>query len=121
MVALFMLTAGASRDPNPAPPKIVTQARIRAGNLLHCRKLLRQVWPAYPEEARRDRVEGAVSLNVLITRTGEVTGIRVAAGDPRLAPAAVAAVRQWRYASCLLNSEPVEVHTAIDIGFTLQQ
>jgi len=50
-----------------------------------------------------------------------VTGIRVAAGDPRLAPAAVAAVRQWRYASCLLNSEPVEVHTAIDIGFTLQQ
>jgi outer membrane biosynthesis protein TonB len=42
-------------------------------------------------------------------------------GDPQLIAAAFEAVKQWRYSPCLLNSEPVEIRTQIDINFTLNQ
>ena len=92
-----------------------------AGDRLDCGRLLRQPLAIYPKVARSRRVEGVVRLNVFITRTGEVRDITVVEGDPLLVPAALAAVRQWRYAPCLLNSEPVELRSTIDVNFTLHQ
>jgi len=37
-----------------------------------------------------------------------------------LAPAAMVAVKQWKYKPFLLNDEAVEVETTIDVNFTLQ-
>jgi protein TonB len=45
--------------------------------------------------------------------------LSVASGHPLLVPAALDAVRQWRYRPTLLNGEPVEVITQIDVNFTL--
>ena len=42
-------------------------------------------------------------------------------GHPLLAPAAIEAVKQWRYQPTLLNDEPVEVITQIDVNFTLSR
>jgi outer membrane biosynthesis protein TonB len=47
--------------------------------------------------------------------------LNLISGDPALVPAAIKAVKQWRYAPCRLNGEPVEVKTQIDVSFTLSQ
>jgi protein TonB len=43
----------------------------------------------------------------------------VVSGHPLLAPAAVAAVREWRYKPYTLNGEPAEVETLITVRFVL--
>jgi protein TonB len=45
----------------------------------------------------------------------------VLSGDPLLAAAAIDAVRQWKYETTLLNGDPVEVVTEIQVNFTLAQ
>jgi protein TonB len=47
--------------------------------------------------------------------------LAVISGHPLLAPAALEAVKQWVYQPTLLNGEPVEVATQIDVNFTLSQ
>ena len=42
-------------------------------------------------------------------------------GDPVLAQAAKEAVQQWIYKPTLLNGDPVEVVTQVDVNFTLSQ
>jgi TonB family protein len=84
-------------------------------------KLIRYVRAAYPEELKKKRIQGIVSLRVTIAKTGEIRQIDVLKGDPLLVPAALAAVRQWRYSPCLLNSQPIEVITNELIQFTLTQ
>ena len=92
-----------------------------AGNLMGCGGLVRQPRPVYPKEARRQHIEGVVRLAVLVARDGEPHDIQVMNGNPVLVPAALAAVRQWRYAPCKLLGEAVEWKAAIDVSFTLSQ
>ena len=85
-------------------------------------RLIRQVRAVYPREAKKERIQGTICLNVLITKAGEVRDLSVLkGGDPRLVAAALKAVSQWRYSPCVFNSEPVEIKTQIDINFTLNQ
>jgi protein TonB len=42
-------------------------------------------------------------------------------GPPLLVQAAQQAVLEWKYKPTLLNGEPVEVITTIDVNFTLSQ
>ena len=85
-------------------------------------KLITHVPAVYPKDAKKKRIQGTIHLNVLITKTGEPRIIEVLkGGDLKLIGAALKAVDQWRYTPCLLNSEPVEVKTQIDINFTLNQ
>jgi protein TonB len=86
-----------------------------------CNVLAPQARPVYPEEAKEKRIQGTVKLRAVIARTGELRNIEVLEGDPLLVPAALTAVRQWRYAPCLMNSEPLEVVTPIDVNFNLNQ
>lgn len=86
-----------------------------------CNVLVPQARPVYPEEAKKKRIQGTVKIRAVISRTGELRNIELLEGDPLLVPAALTAARQWRYAPCLLNSEPVEVMTPIDINFNLNQ
>jgi protein TonB len=57
----------------------------------------------------------------LISRDGTIEGLKVASGHPLLVPSALEAVKQWVYQPTLLNGEPVEVETDIDVNFTLSQ
>jgi TonB family protein len=61
------------------------------------RKLVTKVNPVYPPEAKKDKIEGIVLLDVTIEKTGEVSKVSAVKGPEALREAAVAAVRQWRY------------------------
>lgn len=69
--------------------------------------------PAYPAEA--NGAEGEVSLDAVIGKDGRILSLSVHSGDPALANAALAAVRQWAYRPLMVNGVPVEVATDIDV------
>jgi periplasmic protein TonB len=81
--------------------------------------LIRKVDPIYPKFARDSRVSGTVVLKATITKTGSISGLEVVSGPRILSEAAVNAVRFWRYRPYLLNGEPVDVQTTINVVFKL--
>jgi protein TonB len=116
----LVLLSGCASPPPPTPK--TAGPRITIGSTVDGCKLIKQVRAVYPKEAKKKRIEGTVRFNVLITKRGELQIIEVLkGGDPQLIAAALKAVQQWRYSPCLLNSEPVEVKTQIDISFNLSQ
>jgi protein TonB len=82
-------------------------------------RLLYRVLPIYPPIARAMRLSGRVELEATISRTGTIENLRAAAGPPILQQAAIDAVKHWRYRPYLLNGEPVEVETTVNVDFTL--
>ena len=82
-------------------------------------KLVQQVRPVYPPEAKQAGISGVVRLAVVIGADGKVRNIQVMNGEPQLAAAAMEAVRQWVWQPKLLKGEPVEVSTTVDVNFTL--
>ena len=81
--------------------------------------LTKKVQPIYPRNALTMRVEGAVELVATISKTGDISHVKVVSGDGQLAKAATDAVKQWKYKPYLLNGEPVEIQTQITINFKL--
>ncbi len=79
-----------------------------------------RVAPTYPPLARTAGIQGEVVLAVVIGCSGAVREVRLESGPPMLAPAAVHAVRQWRYKPYMLNGQAVEVETNVTVRFTLQ-
>ncbi|MEK7752796.1 MAG: energy transducer TonB [Acidobacteriota bacterium] len=109
--------------PPPPPvvaPKPVAPQRIRVGGNVQQAKLLNQPKPVYPPLAKQARIQGTVRFNAIIGRDGAIANLVVVSGHPLLVPSALEAVRQWKYQPTLLNGEPVEVVTQIDVNFTLQ-
>src|ERR1700726_2734730 len=104
----------------PPPPK-ATASRIRQGGSVQAALLVNKVQPVYPPLARQTRISGTVRLHALISKTGTVESLEVISGHPLLVRAAMDAVQQWRYKPTLLNGEPVEVDTTIDVIFSLNQ
>ncbi len=82
-------------------------------------RLVRHVPPVYPALARQARIQGVVRINALIGKDGRVARLTLVSGHPLLAEAAQTAVKQWIYQPTLVNGEPVEVTTAIEVPFTL--
>jgi TonB family protein len=82
-------------------------------------KLISQVSPVYPPLARQARLQGTVRFSAVIDKEGRVTNLTLVSGHPLLVQAAVEAVKQWVYQPTLLNGQPVEVTTQIDLNFTL--
>jgi periplasmic protein TonB len=110
--------------PPPPPPKAdkpVTPQRIRVGGNVQQAMLIRQPKPVYPPLAKQARISGHVILNAVIGKDGTIKDLTFASGHPLLVPAAMEAVKQWVYQPTLLNGEPVEVVTQIDVNFTLSQ
>jgi protein TonB len=81
--------------------------------------LIDKVIPAYPAIARATHMSGVVVLQATISRTGTIENLRVMRGPAMLRQAALDAVKQWRYRPYLLNGQPVEVETAVEVNFTL--
>jgi protein TonB len=104
----------------PAPPK-PTASRIKVGGNVTAARLQNKVTPVYPPLARQTRISGTVRLHAIIAKDGTVQQLEVLSGHPLLVQAALDAVRQWRYQPTLLNGEPVEVDTTVDVIFSLNQ
>ena len=112
--------------PPPPPPKVEKKeepkiTRIRVGGNVQQAMLIKQPRPIYPPLAKQARIQGVVRLNAIIGKDGTIQNLTVATGHPLLVPAALEAVKQWVYKPTLLNGEPVEVVTQIDVNFTLSQ
>jgi protein TonB len=81
--------------------------------------LIQKTQPIYPPIAKAARVSGTVVLQATISKTGSIENLHVVNGPAMLQQAAMDAVRTWRYKPYLLNNEPVEVETTVNVIFTL--
>jgi TonB family protein len=105
-----------------APRSSETAQRIRVGGMVSQVRLVRQPRPVYPPELQQLGVEGTVIISAIVSKDGSVLNPTVRnTVDPRLAAAAIEAVKQWVYQPALLNGEPVEILTTITLEFQLGQ
>lgn len=102
-----------------AVPKVATPQRVRVSAGVTAGNRTRYIQPAYPPLARQARIQGAVVLQAEISKDGSIENLRLVSGHPMLAPAAIDAVKQWKYKPYYLNGEPVEVETQITVNFSL--
>jgi len=104
-------------------------------------KLVHQVRPAYPADAKQEGVVGLFVIDVVVGTDGAIKEAHVAAsaptearlkelqpkkgtaaaveGDKRLADAALAAVKQWKYAPIVKDGKPVEFKATVTVNFNL--
>jgi TonB family protein len=80
--------------------------------------LISKVDPAYPPLAKQARIQGTVRFSAIIGKDGRLENLQLVSGHPLLVGSAQEAVKQWVYKPTLLNGEPVEVVTQIDVNFT---
>jgi TonB family protein len=92
---------------------------VRASQSVMSSFLVTKVRPEYPPDAKDQRIQGTVVMRVKIDKAGDVSSIQLISGHPLLAPAAIDAVKQWKYRPYLLNGSPVEIDTQVTVNFTL--
>jgi TonB family protein len=100
-------------EAKPVIRKVQISAAVAQGQLVS------QVRPVYPPLAMSNGIQGMVVLQGRISKEGNPINLRVVSGNEQLQMAALDAVRQWRYKPYLLNGEPVEVETTINVVFHL--
>ena len=111
---------GSTTPPPPPQPKVAAPVqRIRVSSGVAAGNLINKINPIYPTMAKTARIQGSVILQATISKSGAIENVHSVSGHPMLVPAAIDAVRQWRYRPYLLNGEPVEVETQITVNFTL--
>ena len=83
--------------------------------------VIEKVAPKYPEEARKEKIQGVVTLEAFIEKDGTVGEVTsVTEGDPRLVKAAIEAVKQWKFKPAVTKSgQAVKVKTTLTINFKL--
>src|SRR5689334_6991712 len=102
-----------------AVPEVAAPQRVRVSQGVDEGLIIKKVRPPYPPLARQARMQGQVILQAEISKDGSIENLRLIGGHPMLAPAAIEAVKQWRYKPYFLNGEPVAVETQITVNFTL--
>jgi len=110
---------GILNSANTAIPKVATPQRVRVSTGVATGLLIKKVTPNYPQLAKQARIQGTVVLQAEISKDGTIQNLQLISGHPMLAPAAIEAVRQWRYKPYLLNGEPVAVETTVQVNFSL--
>jgi hypothetical protein len=107
--------------PPPPPPAGFTPSPLRVGGNVQAAKIITRVPPVYPPDCKAERVQGTVLLMAVIGKDGSILSLRPLNQlvDARLVRAATEAVQQWRYQTTLLNGNPVEILTQIEVNFTL--
>ena len=108
-------SVAAAQSPGCAPGGISVGGDVQSG------KLVSQTRPEYPALAKQARISGIVKLSAIIGKDGRVANLSVISGHPLLVQAALEAVKDWVYQPTLLNGQPAEVCTNIDVNFTLAE
>jgi protein TonB len=96
-----------------APKQVSISAGVAAGLALH------KTAPSYPPIAKTARVSGTVVLQAIISKAGTIQNLRVVSGPSMLQQSALDAVKSWRYRPYMLNNEPVDVETTVNVVFDL--
>ncbi len=95
------------------------RSSVRVSGAVEDGLLLRKTMPAYPLMAKEMRVQGTVVLAATISKSGTIKNLRAVSGPSVLRQAALDAVRSWSYRPYLLDGQPVDVETSINVVFTL--
>jgi periplasmic protein TonB len=82
-------------------------------------RLISSVAPNYPNNARNLRIEGSVVVHGTIDVNGQVTNMSVVSGAAVLRPAALEAIRKWKYAPGLLDGKPAPTDVDITVEFRI--
>ena len=106
-------------DAKPQTVKVAPPKKIAISSGVATGLLVSEVKPIYPPIAKAARQSGTVVLHALISKTGTIEDLKVVSGNAMLQSAALDAVRQWRYRPYMLNGDPVEVDTTINVVFNL--
>ena len=107
-------TGAAPPPPPPAAPK-----RITVGGNVQAASLVNKVEPQYPAIAKTAHVSGTVVLHAIIAKDGSVEKLQFVSGPALLMASAMSAVKEWRYRPTMLNGQPVEVDTTVQVVFSL--
>ncbi len=100
---------------------LAQEGPVRIGGNVAAANRLSWVNPVYPPEAKQNRVQGTVKLEIVIDKDGHVSNVTLVSGPEELVQSATEAVSQWVYKQTLLNGNPVSVLTTVDVNFTLSQ
>jgi protein TonB len=99
-VVVFVSSAGAAAQSDPG--------KSGAGG----RIVIEQVAPVYPEIAKRNRIAGAVKLEVVVRPDGSVKSAKALGGSPALIESASGAVRKWKF-----EVKPQETTEVVQVTF----
>jgi TonB family protein len=102
-----------------ATSQVIVQPAVRISSDVMQALVVTKIAPIYPPLARQARIQGTVILKVRINAAGDIGDMQLVSGHPLLAPAAIEAVKQWKYKPYLLNGDPVEVETQVTVNFSL--
>lgn len=103
----------------PPPPEPAQRAPLRVGGRVLAPTPVFTPDPIYPPLARQARISGEVNIDAVIDTEGSVVEMQVLSGHPLLIPAAMDALRKWKYRPTYLNDEPVPVRLVVVIKFRL--
>ena len=112
-------TSSVSRTPVPATNPTTNAASRVELSPQTAQSVSVSVPPDYPLLARQMKVQGAVSLQALISRDGSIQELQILSGPGILATAAREAVKQWHFKPYLQNGQPVETQARITVNFTI--
>src|SRR5437879_4005704 len=110
-----------STDPYPSIriPEDISSQKPSIGKSLQIGRAISRVEPVYPEDAKRQGIEGTVKLHVVVGGDGSVESVELASGPALLATADTSAIREWRYGQTLLGGQPVETEQDVVVKFRL--
>jgi protein TonB len=107
--------------PSLPPPPAPKPASIRVGGQIMAPALLVRVDPEYPAIAQAAQLEGTVILEATVGETGKVEALKVLRSAGPLDPAAIAAVKQWRYSPLSLNGRPTSFVLTVTVQVHLSR
>jgi len=99
----------------PATTKTSAQVQLSPGSA----QVISRVNPSYPLLAKQMKVQGAVILEALISKSGSIQDIQVLSGPAILSEAAREAVRQWHFKPYYQGGQPVETEARVTVNFTI--
>ena len=114
----FIMCEGPTTSTAAEPTAVGAMKIVAAGKGCNVR-VVKRVDPTYPDIAKASHIQGGVALFLVIGKDGSVRQVSVINGDPLLIQASVDAVKQWRYSPLILDGEPVEWQTVVNVAFSL--
>jgi TonB family protein len=112
---LYLIASAVAQQPPPPPPEAV-----RVGPGVSQPRLLEKIEPTYTQEASRAKLQGIVTVELVVNATGVAVDFKVKHSlGLGLDEAAVRAVKQWRFAPGEKGGVPVAVFATVNVSFRL--
>ena len=125
LIASYRMTFALDKGTN-SPVNVVKQEEqkekekvVRARGDIKPPKVIKKVEPEYPEESRKEGIDGVVILESTTDKYGVVQEVKVLRSIPTLDKAAIDALKQWIFEPMVIDGEPVGVIFTVTIQFKL--